>query len=425
MKAHTFTGDRKQVFLFEPDRFLQRYYFPTIALLVLFTSVHYLRVAYLQAMDWSGWSIGEWLINLEAGWVRRGLGGQIVLLLSDATSIPMNWMALVIQVLSYLVFVGLFLTILRKKAITFWYFVACFAPGFLLFTYYDSMAVGRKEVLLYLAFAVWLWICLYVRQATVITLCFSLVCLVLTLIHETFFFYTPYFVIVGLLSNNARMNSRWQAWLIPSFSFLGALITVFLFEPINGAVVCNSLLARGAAEVVCSGIITFGAPNASILLGQYISHFDKTTWFAVFQVFAVIIISGGIVLRGLILPGRSNLPYAFGLLLLVFFSAPLFMLATDWGRWISMHVTLLTCAGVMLLKERENPKSLLNHTANYASTPRPCFKTYLIAMALFALVNMTYSLQHCCDKTIIVLFGPFKKIENTRLFSVVSDVSQQ
>lgn len=419
MKAHTPTDKLRRRFLFEPDRFLQRLYFPVVVLLVLFTSVHYIRVAYLQAMDWSGWSIGEWLTNLEAGWVRRGLGGQVILLISDATSIPMNWIVLAIQGAAYLAFVALFLNLLHKKVITFWYFVACFAPSFLLFTYYDSMAVGRKEVLLYLMFIIWLRLCMMGRNTFSTTLIFSAIYFILTLVHETFFFYSPYFVLAAVLCRESILGKSLLSLLIPLISFLGVVLTALTGGPMNGRGICESLLSRGIPPSVCSGPINFGVPSSGVLLRQYVSSFDLTSLTEIGWVFLLVISPAYLVLRSINLSRAQRQQSVWILVGLVCFSAPLFMLATDWGRWISMHCTLAFMLLVAML-----PNATMGVVATSPASPpiRPVSAIHsitnlLIAAVLFLSLNASYSLSHCCDKNFLTPFGAIDRFLATRMFS--------
>jgi hypothetical protein len=419
MKAHMPADTLKGRFLFEPDRFLQRLYFPVVVLLVLFTSVHYLRVAYLQAMGWSGWSIGEWLTNLEAGWVRRGLGGQVILLLSDATSIPMNWIVLTIQGVAYLAFVALFLNLLHKKVITFWYFVACFAPSFLLFTYYDSMAVGRKEVLLYLMFIIWLRLCMMGQNTSSATLIFSAIYFILTLVHETFFFYSLYFVLAAVLCRDNIHSKSLLPFLIPFVSFLGVVLTALTSGPMNGPGICDSLLARGLPPSVCSGPINFGVPSSGVLLRQYVSSFDLASLAQIGWVFLIVISPAYLVFRSVNLSRSQRQQSVWILVGLVCFSAPLFMLATDWGRWISMHCTMAIVLLITVLPNR-TLGAVATSIASPANTPGGTMHSItnlLIATILFLSLNASYSLSHCCDKNFLTWLGPVDRLLAIRIFS--------
>jgi hypothetical protein len=396
-------------------RSLQSIYFPGIFLMALFSSVHYCRVAYIQAMAWSGWSVGEWLTNFEAGWVRRGLGGQMILWASDTTHIQMNWIVLIIQVASYLCFVTLFLKLLRQKNISFWYFVACFSPGFLLFTYYDSMAVGRKEVLLYLMFVVWLHICLRHQNNLRNTILFSVAYCVLTLIHETFFFYSPYFVAIVMLCEGQKLIKIRTALLIPISSLIGVTAIIMLASPMDGPRICDSLTSRGIPSVVCSGPINFGVPSSDVLLKNYFSNFDLMAFVSIVLVFGIVLLPAHLVLRDIHSLQKIEENWLGVLIIIILFSAPLFILATDWGRWISMHCTLSILLFLAALPDRSKIQAKQLMRVRFLAS-KHLLSVLLSGVLLFLFVG-SYSLKHCCEKNFITVFGPIKKILSNQLFS--------
>lgn len=416
MQSTKTLATRRSRFGFDSDCSTQPIYFLAIVLMALFVSVHYIRVAYMQAVDWSGWSIGEWLTNFEGGWVRRGLGGQVILLISNATHIQMNWIVLVIQITSYLCFIALFLRLLSRKSISFWYFMVCFSPGFLLFTYYDSMAVGRKEVLLYLMFIIWLGICLRQRNSFINTVLFSITYCLLTLVHEMFFFFSPYFVIAALFCGDSKLGLNKKSLLIPAFSTFGVSLSVFIFNPINGTAICEGLLLRGLPESVCSGSITFGASSPSALLQDYILGINQSVIFDVGLAFLLIQIPSYLAIRGSEATHAQKGIWALVSAGAILFSAPLFILATDWGRWISIHNTLVLCVLIIFLKNRGSSSPIGERTAS--SSVQIHKNVYaLILCLLFLIFNASYSLRHCCDKDFFKPWGPIEKIISARFFS--------
>jgi hypothetical protein len=416
MQSTKTLATRKSRFGLDSGRSMQPIYFLAIVLMTLFVSVHYIRVAYMQAMDWSGWSIGEWLTNFEGGWVRRGLGGQAILLISDATHIQMHWIVLAIQITSYLCFTSLFLRLLSRKSISFWYFLVCFSPGFLLFTYYDSMAVGRKEVLLYLMFIVWLGICLRQRNTFINTVLFSTTYSLLTLVHEMFFFFSPYFVIAALFCGDSKIGSNKKSLLIPAFSAVGIVLGTVIFDPINGTAICESLLLRGLPESVCSGSITFGVPTPSVLLQDYITGLDQSVIFDVGLAFLLILIPSYLALRASEATRAQKRMWALVSAGAILFSAPLFIMATDWGRWISIHNTLVLCVLMIFLQNRASPSSFSERNGSPSMQLHKNIYA-LILCFVFLMLNASYSLRHCCDKNFFKPWGPVEKIVTKRFFS--------
>ena len=88
------------------DRVLAKFYLPLLILLCLFSIIQYVRVSSLLAETWSGWAIGDWLINYDNGPTRRGLSGAIIFYLSQVLNIQLNWLVFSIQLLALLSLIG-------------------------------------------------------------------------------------------------------------------------------------------------------------------------------------------------------------------------------------------------------------------------------------------------------------------------------
>ena len=73
-------------------------------LYLLFVATVSTVYGFLNARRGSGWAIGEWLTNYSAGFIRRGLVGEVVLLLGRASGINLVWIVFGIQVAVYLTF---------------------------------------------------------------------------------------------------------------------------------------------------------------------------------------------------------------------------------------------------------------------------------------------------------------------------------
>ena len=72
------------------DGLLSKLYFPAVVLLCLFSIIHYFRVSSGLAAIWSGWSIGDWVINYDTGPTRRGLAGEIIFFIARVFHLKIN-----------------------------------------------------------------------------------------------------------------------------------------------------------------------------------------------------------------------------------------------------------------------------------------------------------------------------------------------
>ena len=393
------------------DQLLARLYLPLLILLCLFSLVQYVRVSSLLADTWSGWAIGDWVINYDTGATRRGLAGSIIFFVSRVFDLQLNWLVFSIQLLALIGLIGLFLAAVRTKTLTFWYVVACFSPGFfLLFTYYDGMAVGRKEVLLFLTFMLWLRLCIKNHLSNVNILLFSAVYFFLTLVHEAFFFYSPYFCVAAWLMASKSYKKLTAA--IPISSFIAATLTFVYFKTVDPATSCQQLLALGALPEVCTGVLSAGPQDALLLTKEYFNQFDSVSFLNLCLIFVIILLPVYLVVRSAAARTTKPSQWLLSLVGLICFSLPLFLFAIDWGRWISMHVTLCVLMLLLVLQDKSEPNQTLQPLMGNATKAI----SLVFAAGYFIFFTLSYSLGHCCARDFFKPFGAITKIEHTAIF---------
>jgi hypothetical protein len=105
---------------------------------------------------------------------------------------------------------------------------------------------------------------------------------------------------------------------------------------------------------------------------------------------------------------------------LICFSLTLFLFAIDWGRWISMHVTL--CILMLLLALPDKPTRNQTPQASVGSTKNAI--GLLFAAGCFVFFSLSYSLGHCCARDFFRPFGPLNKIQHTAIFERLFKTSQ-
>jgi hypothetical protein len=89
-----------------------------------------------------GFRVGDWLVNYEDGFVRRGLLGSPILWAATTFSTRPEWIVLSLQAGLYaLLFVLLFL-LARPRRPNIWVLAFLFSPAALLFPLYDEAVIG-------------------------------------------------------------------------------------------------------------------------------------------------------------------------------------------------------------------------------------------------------------------------------------------
>ncbi len=384
------------------DWWAWRAYLPLVggvlALMLLYTAVHGRELA----DTWDGWTIGDWLITYAGGFVRRGLSGELVLATSRAIGVPANITAWGLFVAVFGVFCAAFMVLLHRRRVTFWFLVLCLSPAFVFFTLYNPDTVGRKDGLLVAALALWAVVITrqHLRVATAVGA--AVVAFVLTLMHELVFFFTPYVVLVPyLLAHQRRPHEPWWlSGLVPAGSGLAVLLVAVLPGSLSEPALCTRLVAAGAAPRICEGVLSYGHESIPEALDEFADAASAPTAVALGAAAALAVLPPMLFL--LMSAGTARTAYVGTAALAgaLLFSAPLFVLAVDWGRWLAIHATLATVTCSVLLPAR----GLLPF--------RPAFTVRaLVSVAAGALVLASmfgYSVKHCCRAELVQPLTPIE-----------------
>ena len=97
--------------------YLSDYY--TLLKILTFLAVFFVLLIYIMHYDYSlgGWIYGDWVINYSAGFVRRGLSGEIILFISNFFNLNPPTITSFIKIFFY--FLLLFFSIKKLTIIQF------------------------------------------------------------------------------------------------------------------------------------------------------------------------------------------------------------------------------------------------------------------------------------------------------------------
>ena len=341
----------------------------------------------------NSWKQGDWLINNEAGFIRRGVFGSALLDLSALLGMNPVRLVVYLQVALVLAVAGLTWAALRRlqPRATLW--LLLIGPGFFLrFWALDLQGGLRKELIAFLALALLLFAATRAGGARALALLATVIYLVSIVAHEANIFLAPFFLAcLYLMSRDGQMPARY-VWATAGLTGLVAVATVlsaFLFRTISDhGPVCAPLLEVGVGAAMCDGAIA--------ALERPLSGYIETTMgmirpprglsfatLALLNTVFVIAVSGYLV-------GLRRFAMPFILSALPFF--PLFVVAVDWGRWVSLHTT--ACIFVLLVALARD------QVAHARQSEMPAFA--LLGLTLF---TVFWGFSHFLD----VLWGGFAR----------------
>ena len=104
----------------------------------------------------NNWTISEWLINYEGGFTRRGFLGQIAFEVAKFFNIQIRSTILLIQTISYLIFIILVYNFFKNIKINFLSRLGIYVSIFLLYPVAEVESLVRKETIIFILFIIFL-----------------------------------------------------------------------------------------------------------------------------------------------------------------------------------------------------------------------------------------------------------------------------
>ncbi len=325
---------------------------PTPSLAILTCLLVWTIITQVQsAFSWghTSYQMTDWLTNYAGGFVRRGLPGAVIGMLSDLTGLPANHLAIWFSLICYLLLIGWFL---KSSTRTFpaILILSCIVMGFP--AYQDTII--RKDCLGLLL----LLGCIKATDARVprptAMVLVNVIAAVAILCHEAFVFYAlPALVVfsrVDARSTTLRDLFRRSLALLPAVAVF-LLTARYHGTPELATAVHESWLPlwrdiEPAAREMAPGA-SIRALGWSSGEGLYLSWFMLTSgfyqpaaWTLVFMVSLLLVVRFTARDEEADATSRTATRVRITALLaaqLVFIS-PLFLLGVDWGRWLFFWV---------------------------------------------------------------------------------------
>ena len=297
------------------------------------------------------WSASEWMIDYAAGFVRRGLGGTLLLHLLRLTGWGFFPVLAIFTTTLYLgLCAGLVAVSWRLRGPALWRFALLFNP-LLLLSICDYGTIARRDTLflwgtlLHVLLGEWLLRRPRTRASALwLAVSVAALALVLALLHEGIFLFLWLPLNLALFSYLlAQMHCRRRAIaLLLLVAFAPALLAVAASALRHGDLrtaqaICRSW--RFALPLACSpggalppalDALTWSLPRALSLSLAYAWRFPLyPLLYALFGALQVLAVHR--------LQPTARLAHLLALLAFPFAAAlPLFLLGVDWGRWLSL-----------------------------------------------------------------------------------------
>lgn len=312
-----------------------------------------LHAARLASSLGEGWQTGDWLINYSGGLVRRGLVGQLLLLVGDGPR--MLWVLAGAQILFIVVIYGLgFLLFLGTDRSASWLMLTL-SPAFMLFPAMQPVAGIRKELIGVAALVVMACVVRFRAHPMFACLAYAMFA-VGAFSHEVTALLAPAFLFLVLAGGRAGALSRQHvrvATVALGIVSASAVLLAVMFpgDTGQGEQICQSVVDTGLSVSICSGSMDYLGTTLGTAMAAVAAEWPA------YGVYALL---GLLALVPLYLVGASKRLWMLVLCTYVLL-VPVFATAVDYGRWIYLatagaSIATLATARLDGLRSRRVPE---------------------------------------------------------------------
>ena len=233
-----------------------------LLLLLIIITLNYFFFNYRLIFRQNAYIAGDWLINYQGGFVRRGFFGEIIFLIANYFKISILLITYLASSFFFFAFIIIYYQCIKKYLTSKFLLIYLFLPSTLLFTFFDPLAIGRKESLVLLFISLYTFFLTHnLISKFYIQLILSFLILITTLTHEIMFFFVPYLFAIKFFFfydqkfNLATLKLFYFEFLLLFISFISVLF-IFLFSHLHdNNLLCKSLLNLNLSKSVCGAVI--------------------------------------------------------------------------------------------------------------------------------------------------------------------------
>ncbi|MGC4060712.1 MAG: hypothetical protein QM749_07635 [Aquabacterium sp.] len=343
----------------------------------------------------NGLVIGDWLLDYRQGFVRRGLIGEMLSMLSAASHIPVTVCVSLAQAAAYGLFLFCFVNVMAERHKPFWYMLLVFSPAALIFSYFGVSEAGRKEVLHFALLSWFVWALSAHKVTWGRTLAWMAMSAAITLSHELVVFYQPYYLIAALAVSTQRREAMRAAILIALSSCVAAASVLLWAKPLDSVAFCDSLMQSGMSSTSCQGIVLWRYQSLASSIATTVEVIDMYAYVKVYALALLLMLAPVFVWLRRYEPGVVRRQLAWFVLAWAW-SVPIFILAVDWGRFIQIHFMSAMIVLALRLRRQAVPREGV-------SVPRfrmPSARLRWVLALVCVLAPTFWRMPVCCETEI-------------------------
>tara|TARA_B100000963_G_C22577449_1_gene649189 strand:+ start:53 stop:1291 length:1239 start_codon:yes stop_codon:yes gene_type:complete len=323
---------------------VNKYFNLYVSILFIF-SVIYLNGKYNVGNDST---VSEWLINYEGGFIKRGLIGQIAINISELFNYSLRQSILFFQIFSIFIYYSLLIYFFKSLRFNKIILLSIFTPIFLLYPVAEIEVLGRKEIIIFSFFLVYLSLKNFKQKIYFRILLLPL----LMLIWEPVIFFFIFWLIVdyieGAFEQNYKSFFKYLMTFMPAI-LIGGYIALNPISEIEHKNMANFLKENFNENCYMSCALLL---SKSSIYDQFNANFVIFNFEIFLRYFLIILIGFGPLFILIKFSKFRNLNSKMYLFLIVLPIIILFMMMSDWGRIVNILYTFSIISFLHLYKKK-------------------------------------------------------------------------
>ncbi len=285
-------------------------------------------------------NLSSWHVNYDLGFVRRGLQGELLEILTNTTGLSWLWAESILRSIAVVILIYLgAMKSLGNHPVRRQIWIFAFFPLGPLYFIFDPGGSGSTDAifLLFAYLTFWFW---SGDRGHLEATGLVVASVLLSLIHEGYLlFFSALALLIWITKGHKLNRSRFMIWWAAiSTPFIIQVVGALFLPKVDFSYFCELATSR-SIPADCRPLVFFGEME----LAEAITYSTTRLSLVPTIVFAIWALAS-LVLAIMILqtlpthkPQKMNLKIRIGTVLLMYaVSLPIFFVGSDWGRWLSV-----------------------------------------------------------------------------------------
>ena len=342
----------------------------------------------------------DWLINYQAGFIRRGLIGEILYNIHNISGIRLDYILFVFVFTAYVFFFLIIYRLTTSIKLNFINTLIIFSPLSFIYLAFTKTLAGRKEILFFLLISIFFYKLKKIKF-TEVKYWIIFITIVSSLTHLGFIFYIPYLILFFIYLHPTKNLKEISIQVLPIltviFLILASILYSMMFTKIDLNIICDSIKSFTNE---CPEETYLAVFNLSIKDIKNINvEFSKNYYFIKYPIYYLIsffpIYLGFLNLKE---TKKYKVKRLVNYLIIAsLLTLPVFVLGADYGRYIHWQYICYLLIYIYTL----NLKILKQPDVNYL------FKNkinYLVLSCIIFFYSFFWTVPHCCDRNFSFLY---------------------